>query len=160
MTLWCIQDNTCRVGWWACLQEECKTSAIYNLSTESVTQIFLPCFILTCFVLRLVDPVVFVLLLLISVCDVKVGVWVCLTVVGRVEFILAVEDASALAREGGHAEPAESPGQACGFLLMEGRAPLIPSHPDLVASTEVQCLWKQPFSLRCWSLGPNNWYSL
>lgn len=64
----------------------------------------------------------------------------CLAVVGRVEFILAVEDASALAGEGGHAEPAESPGQACGFFLTKGRAPLVPSHPNSVASTEVQCL--------------------
>lgn len=64
----------------------------------------------------------------------------CLTVVGRVEFILAVEDASALAGEGGHAEPAESPGQACGFFLTKGRAPLVPSHPDLVVSAEGQCL--------------------
>lgn len=64
----------------------------------------------------------------------------CLTLVGRVEFALAVEDASALAGQGGHAEPAESPGQARRFLLRTGRAPLVPSHPDPVASTEVQRL--------------------
>lgn len=62
----------------------------------------------------------------------------CWTVVGSVEFSLAVEDASALAGQGGHAEPAESPGQACGFSLTKGRAPLVPSHPDWAASTEVQ----------------------
>lgn len=158
---WCTQDKhvVCVGGCVFYCRKNVKTSGIYNLQSDSAMQIFLPCFILTCFVLRLVHPVVFVLLLLISVCGVKVGVWACLTFVGRVEFILAVEDASALAGEGGHAEPAESPGQAGGFLLTEGRAPLVPSHPDWVASTEVQRLWKQPFSLRCWSSGLNSWYS-
>lgn len=94
--------------------------------------ILLPRLIRTCFVLRLVHPVVFVLLL-IPVRGEQVGVRVCRTVVGRVELILAVEDAPALAGEGGHAEPAQSPGQACGFLLTERRAPLVASHPDWVA---------------------------
>lgn len=63
-----------------------------------------------------------------------------MTVVGRVEFILAVEDASALAGDGGHAEPAKSPGQACGFLLAKRCASLVPSHPDSVEPAEVRCL--------------------
>lgn len=60
---------------------------------------------------------------------VSVRVRVCLAVVDGVELILAVEDASALAGEGGHAEPAESPGKACGFLLTKGSGPPVPSHP-------------------------------
>lgn len=50
-------------------------------------------------------------------------------VVDSVELVLTVKDASALAGEGGHAEPAKSPGQACRFLLTKGRAPPVPSHP-------------------------------
>lgn len=50
-------------------------------------------------------------------------------VVDGMELILAVEDASALAGEGGHAEPAQSPGQACRFLLTKGSGPPVPSHP-------------------------------
>lgn len=99
--------------------------------------IFLPQFILTCFVLRLVDPVVFIPLL-ISVWAIKVGVWARLTVVGRVELILAVKDASALAGDRGHAEPAESPGQAGRFFFAKRPAPLVPSHPELVESAEVE----------------------
>lgn len=57
-------------------------------------------------------------------------------VVGRVEFILAVEDASALAGDGGHAEPAKSPGEAGGFFFTKRPAPLVPSHPDLVESAK------------------------
>lgn len=47
-----------------------------------------------------------------------------------VKLVLAVEDASALAGEGGYAEPAKSPRQACRFLLTKGRGPPVPSHPD------------------------------
>ncbi len=52
-----------------------------------------------------------------------------LAAVDGVELILAVEDAPALAGEGGHVEPAESPGQARGFLLTKGSGPPVPSHP-------------------------------
>lgn len=52
-----------------------------------------------------------------------------MAVVDGVEFILAVEDVSALAGEGRHAEPAESPRQARRFLLAKGSGPSIPSHP-------------------------------
>lgn len=41
-------------------------------------------------------------------------------VVDGVEFALAVEYASALAREVGHTEPTESSGQACRFFLAKG----------------------------------------
>lgn len=87
--------------------------------------------------LRLVDPVVFILLF-ISAWAVKAGVSVCLMVVGRVEFILAVEDASALAGDGGHVEPAKSPGQAGGFFFTKRPAPLVPSHPES-AKERCQC---------------------
>lgn len=46
-----------------------------------------------------------------------------------VELVLAVEDVSALAGEGGHAEPAESPRQARRFLLAKGSGPPFSSHP-------------------------------
>lgn len=82
--------------------------------------------------LRLVHPVV-IIIPLIFVCGMKVRVRVrvSLTVVDGVELILAVEDAPALAGEGGHIEPAESPGQARRFLLSKGRGPPAPSHPHL-----------------------------
>lgn len=57
--------------------------------------------------LRLVHPVVIILhLVSVSGTKVSVRVRVRLTVVDGVELILAVEYASALAGEGGHAEPA------------------------------------------------------
>lgn len=61
--------------------------------------------------------------------EVSVRVRVRLAAVDGVELILAVEDASVLAGEGGHAEPAESPGQARRLLLTKGSGPPVPSHP-------------------------------
>lgn len=52
-----------------------------------------------------------------------------MAVVDGVELILAVEDVSVLAGEGGHTEPAESPRQARRFLLAKGSGPPFPSHP-------------------------------
>ncbi|CAB1435492.1 unnamed protein product [Pleuronectes platessa] len=52
-----------------------------------------------------------------------------MAVVDSVELVLAVEDASALAGEGGHVEPAESAGQARWFVLLKGRRPPVSSHP-------------------------------
>lgn len=86
---------------------------------------------LTSFVLIMVNPVVIVIIILVSDCSMKasVRVRVRLTVVDSVEVVLAVEDASALAGQCGHAQPAESPGQARWFLLAKGRRPPFPSHP-------------------------------
>lgn len=69
---------------------------------------FMPSLSLTYSVLRLVHPVVIIKLLLVSVSGVKAGVRVRvrLAAVDDVELVLAVEYASALAGEVGHAEPA------------------------------------------------------
>lgn len=48
--------------------------------------------------------------------------------VDGVELVLAVKDVSALARESGHAEPAESPRQSGGFFLTKGSGPPFSSH--------------------------------
>lgn len=85
---------------------------------------------LTYFVLRVVHPAVVIIIFLISISSVKVSVRVRVAVVNGVQLILAVEDASALAGEGGHAEPAESPGQSRCLLLSKGRRPPVPSHPQ------------------------------
>lgn len=61
--------------------------------------------------------------------EVGVRVRVSVALVDGMELALAVEHASALAGEGGHAEPAESPGQARRFVLMKGRRPPVSSHP-------------------------------
>lgn len=66
----------------------------------------------------------------VSVHGVKVSVRVRRTGVDGVELTLAVEDAPALSGKGGHAEPAESAGQASRFFLTKGRGPPVSSHPD------------------------------
>lgn len=102
--------------------------------------------------LRLVHPVVIVVLLgSARRIKVSVRVRVRLTVVGGVEVILAVEDASALAGEGGHAQPAESAGQTGRFLLTKGSGPPFPPHPDPGKANlrcEDVCLEKQKFKSR------------
>lgn len=52
-----------------------------------------------------------------------------MTIVDSVKITLAVEEASVLAGEVGHTEPAESSGKAGGFLLTKGSGPPVPSHP-------------------------------
>lgn len=86
--------------------------------------------VLTYSVLRMVHPAV-VVLLPVSIDGVEVSVRLRerAAVVQGVEFVLAVEDASALAGEGGDVEPAESPRQARRSLLVKRAGPPVPSHP-------------------------------
>lgn len=126
--------QTNHMVWWVCTYSKMENSHHQPSTTlmASTVLIFLPDIALTYLVLRLVHPVVIVLLLLASVCYMKVSVRlsVRLVLVGRVEFSLALEDASALVGESGHAKPAKSPGQSCRFLLTKGRTPSAASHPD------------------------------
>lgn len=84
-------------------------------------------FTLTYFMLRVVHPVVIVVS---PPCSMELGVrvWVRVAVVNSVEFTLTVENASALAGQGGHAEPAESTGQSSRFVPSKGRRPTVSSH--------------------------------
>lgn len=82
--------------------------------------------LLTYLVLRLVHPVVVVLAVPVPGVEVAVRV----QAVHGVQLALAVEDASALAGQRGHAQPAEGPGQARWLLLAKGRGPPVPSHPS------------------------------
>lgn len=123
----------------------------HSLCRHSFSSFFLSSFgsTLTYFVLRLVHPVI-IIIILISVCSMKVSVRVRVRVamVDSVELALAVEDASALAGEGGHAEPAESPGQARRFLLPKGRRPPVPPHPrsDKMAGCGIKTSLKPRFN--------------
>lgn len=100
-------------------------------------------------VLRPVHPVVLVLVLvLVSVRRAQVSVRVRSAGVCDVELVLAVEDASALAGQRGHVEPAEGAGQARRFLLTEGSAPPFPPH---TWSTDVKVQYGK-IILKCRSL--------
>lgn len=112
-----------------------KGNATFTLST------------LTYFVLRMVHPAIIIILIPDSSMEMSVRVRVGVALVDGVQLALAVEDTSALAGQGGHAEPAECPRQPCRFLLLKGRRPPLPSHPHSDPKTG-RFLWKNVFKTK------------
>ena len=126
-----MSPEQCGKLWWSQSKHSVwfGGSALSHINSQSAVTLNNPFSTLTYSVLRLVHPVV-VVLILVSVCRIKMSVRlrVCIAVVNHIELVLAVEDASPTAGEGGHAEPAKSPGKARRLLLVKGSGSPVSPH--------------------------------